>query len=59
MKTRTELKYQAPLTRTVLTELEGIICDSLHYTVTVDELYNIDIPPSGQTSPSETTYFEF
>lgn len=56
---RTKMKYQAPLTRTARTDLEGIICDSMHYTVTVDELYNIDIPPDGQTSPSETTYFEF
>ncbi len=59
MKNRTKKKYQTPLTRTALADLEGIICDSMHYTVTVDELYNMDIPPSGQTSPSEITYFEF
>ena len=59
MKNRTELKYQAPLTGTVLTDLEGVICDSMHFTVTVDELDNKNIPPSGQASPSEPMYFEF
>ena len=38
------------MTRTVLTELEGIICDSMHYTVTVDELYNI---PGNVPNPVE------
>ena len=59
MKQRTKLKYLTPLAGTVQTDLEGVVCDSMHYTVTVDELYNMDIPPSSQTTPSEITYFEF
>lgn len=59
MKNSTGTKYRAPAVREVPMDLEGVICDSVHFTVTVDELDNRNIPPDGQTSPSETMYFEF
>ena len=59
MKKRPELKYLRPGTNAVKMDLEGVICDSMRFIVTVDELDNKNIPASGQTAPSETLYFEF
>lgn len=53
------MKYMAPAAKTLPMDLEGVICDSVHFTVTVDELDNKNIPSSGQSAPSETMYFEF
>ena len=51
------LPYQRPYLSIDRLDWEGLIC--LSETVTVDELYNRNIPASGETTPSETMYFEF
>ena len=59
MRNRTGMKYMVPAAKTLPMDLEGVICHSMHFTVTVDELNNKNIPPDGQTAPSEIMYFEF